>query len=68
MIDNKVKRVLIAYDRDEAGNTAAEKLAPILLENSIDAYRILLPKNMDVNQYALQTSPSQKSLALVIST
>jgi DNA primase len=66
LIDNKIKRVLIAYDRDEAGNTAAEKLAPILLENGIDAFRILLPKNMDVNQYALQVTPAQKSLALVL--
>jgi DNA primase len=66
LISNKVKRVLIAYDRDEAGNTATEKLAPILLENGIDAFRILLPKTMDVNQYALQVTPAQKSLALVI--
>jgi DNA primase len=66
LIDNKVKRVLIAYDRDEAGNTAAEKLAPILLESGIDAFRILLPKNMDVNSYAQQVTPAQKTLALVI--
>ena len=66
LISNKVKRVLIAYDRDEAGNTAAEKLAPILQQNGMDAFRVLLPKNMDVNQYALQVSPPQKSLALVI--
>jgi energy-coupling factor transporter ATP-binding protein EcfA2 len=64
--NNKIKRVLIAYDRDEAGNMAAEKLAPTLLKNGIDAFRILLPKNMDVNQYALQVLPPQKSLALVI--
>ena len=49
LIDNKVRHVLIAYDRDEAGNTAAEKLAPKLLENGVDAFRILLPKDMDVN-------------------
>lgn len=66
LMDNGVKRVLIAYDRDAAGNTAAEKLAPVLLENGIDAFRILLPKTMDVNQYALQVKPAQKSLALVI--
>jgi len=66
LINNKVKRVLIAYDRDEAGNTAAEKLAPILLENGIDTFRILLPKNMDVNSYACQVQPPQKTLALVI--
>ena len=66
LISNKVKRVLIAYDRDEAGNTAAEKLAPVLLENGIDAFRVLLPKNMDVNSYACQVTPPQKTLALVI--
>ena len=66
LIDNGVKRVLIAYDRDEAGNAAAEKLAPVLLENGIDAFRVLLPKNMDVNSYALQVQPPQKTLALVI--
>jgi DNA primase catalytic core len=65
-IDNNIKRVLIAYDRDEAGNKAAEKLAPDLLKNGIDAFRILLPKTMDVNSYACQVTPAQKTLALVI--
>jgi len=35
LIDNKIKRVLIAYDRDEAGNRAAEKLAPVLFTGII---------------------------------
>jgi len=34
-----IKRVLIAYDRDEAGNTGAEKLAKQLNENGMDAFR-----------------------------
>jgi len=66
LIDKKVKRVLIAYDRDDAGNEAAEKLAKLLNKNSIDAYRILFPKGMDANEYALQVKPAQKSLGLVI--
>ena len=61
-----VERVLIAYDRDEAGNQAAETLAKQLTENGIDVFRILLPKGMDVNEYALQVTPAQKSLGLVI--
>jgi len=61
-----IKRVLIAYDRDEAGNTAAEKLAKQLNENGMDAFRILLPKGMDVNEYAQQVTPAAKSLGLVI--
>jgi len=66
LIDKKIQRVLIAYDRDEAGNGAAEKLAKVLNKNNIDAYRILFPKNMDANSYALQVTPAQKSLSLVI--
>ena len=65
-IDKKIQRVLIAYDRDEAGNLAAKKLTLLLNKNNIDAYRILFPKNMDANSYACQVTPAQKSLALVI--
>ncbi len=66
LIALKVKRVLIAYDRDEAGNIAAEKVAKQLNEHGIEAFRVQFPKGMDVNQYACQTQPAQKSLALVI--
>ena len=61
-----IKRVLIAYDRDEAGNAAAEKLAKKLNEHGIDAFRILFPKGMDANDYALQVTPAAKSLGLAI--
>ena len=63
---HNIKRVLIAYDRDDAGNTAAEKLAAKLNENGIDAFRILFPKGMDANEYALQVMPAAKSLGLAI--
>ncbi|MBK8186897.1 MAG: toprim domain-containing protein [Cellvibrio sp.] len=66
LIELKSKRVLIAYDRDEAGNTAAAKVAKLLNENGIDAFRILFPKGMDANEYALKVTPPQQSLALVI--
>jgi DNA primase len=64
--EHGIKRVLIAYDRDEAGNKAAEKLAKLLNENGIDAFRILFPKNMDVNEYAVQVEPAAKSLGIAI--
>ncbi len=66
LISLKIKRVLIAYDRDEAGNVAAEKVAKQLNKNGIDAFRVLFPKGMDANQYAEQMVPPQKALALVI--
>ena len=61
-----IERVLIAYDRDEAGNSAAEKLAKQLIESGIDCYRIQFPKGMDANSYALQVQPASKSLGVAI--
>ncbi|MEJ0037667.1 MAG: CHC2 zinc finger domain-containing protein [Gammaproteobacteria bacterium] len=61
-----VERVLIAYDRDEAGERAAQKLASRLIAEGLDAYRILFPKGMDANEYALKVGPAAKSLGVAI--
>lgn len=61
-----IDKVLIAYDRDQAGNAAAEALAKKLKAKGIHCYRILFPKGTDVNSYAVQVTPADKSLALVI--
>jgi len=60
------ERVLIAYDRDEAGNCAADKLAKQLIDEGLDCYRIHFPKGMDANEYALQVKPAAKSLGVAI--
>jgi DNA primase catalytic core len=60
------RRVLIAYDRDEAGERAAEKLAERLMAEGIGCWRIQFPKGMDANEYALKVTPSAKSLGLAI--
>jgi DNA primase len=61
-----IERVLIAYDRDEAGDRAAEKLTPQLNAAGLDAYRIQFPKGMDANEYALKVGPPAKSLGVAI--
>jgi DNA primase len=61
-----IERVLIAYDRDEAGARAAEKLAVQLLAEGLDCYRIPFPKGMDANEYALKVGPAPKSLSVAI--
>jgi DNA primase catalytic core len=61
-----VERILIAYDRDDAGNNAAEKLSQQLQKEGIASYRINFPKNMDANQYAQEVTPASKSLGVVI--
>jgi DNA primase catalytic core len=63
---NNIKRVLIAYDRDKAGDSAADELSKKLNSQGMDTYRILFPKNMDANEYALSVKPAAKSLGIVI--
>lgn len=61
-----IERVLIAYDRDAAGDAAAAKLAKQLMAIGIACYRIQFPKGMDANAYAQHVQPATKSLGLVI--
>ena len=61
-----IERVLIAYDRDQAGNTAADKLAKQLQQSGFACYRLNFPKGMDANSYALEVTPANKSLGVVI--
>ena len=60
------KRVLIAYDRDEAGDRGAEKHAALLMQAGIECWRIQFPKGIDANEYALKLRPAVKSLGLLI--
>ena len=47
------KRVWIAYDRDDAGESAAAVLAEELMAGGIECWRVQFPKGMDANEYAL---------------
>jgi len=60
------ERVLIAYDRDTAGEKAATKLAEKLIAEGIECWRIEFPKGMDANEYALKVTPAAKSLGMAI--
>jgi DNA primase catalytic core len=60
------ERVYVAYDRDDAGDRAAEKLATELAEMGIEVMRVVFPKGMDANEYALKVGPAEKSLGLVL--
>lgn len=49
-----IARVLIAYDRDQAGDRASAELAQGLQEEGFACFRLLFPQGMDVNQYAVE--------------
>lgn len=61
-----LERVLIAYDRDEAGDRAAEALAKTLQQEGFECFRILFPKGLDANEHALKAQPASKSLGMAI--
>ena len=58
--------VWIAYDRDEAGDAAAERLKEELLKLGIASHRVLFPKGMDANEYARKVTPAEQSLAVLL--
>lgn len=66
LVEAGVRTVFIAFDRDAAGEAGAEKVAAQLNERGIDAFRVLFPKGMDANEYALKVAPAAKSLDLVL--
>ena len=60
------ERVYIAYDRDEAGDKAAAKLAEELIEMGIECFRVQFHKGMDANEYALKVTPAARSLGVLL--
>jgi DNA primase catalytic core len=61
-----VEQVLIAFDRDEAGDKGAEKVAKVLVDNGMSCYRVQFPRGMDANEYARKMSPAGKALELAL--
>jgi len=60
------EHVLIAYDRDDAGDRAADALATKLLAEGIGVSRIEFPKGMDANAYAMKVQPASRSLSVLV--
>ena len=63
-----IQQVWIAYDRDDAGDAAAQRLKEELLKLGIGSHRVLFPKGMDANEYALKVKPASQSLAVLLNS
>ena len=63
---HQVARVLVAYDRDDAGDAAAAKIIERLRGEDIECARVLFPRGMDANSYALKVQPAAKALRVVV--
>ena len=71
--NSNIKRVLIAFDNDNAGNHGADEAAKKLNAVGIDAFRIKFPTGQDANEYASKLQmgldkdePGHASLGLAI--
>lgn len=49
---NNVRRVLLAFDADEAGDNAATKLAKSLMGEGVECFRVQFPAGADANDVA----------------
>jgi len=62
------KRIYIAYDRDEAGERAAEKHAEELIAMGIECFRVQFPRGQDANEFALKQQPAAKWLGMSLTS
>ena len=60
--------IAIAYDRDEAGDKAAEKLAKRLRAEGFLCRRVRFPHGMDANDYICRMQPARTALKLLLDT
>jgi DNA primase len=52
LTNSSVRRVLVAFDRDDAGDKAARRVAGLLMSHGIECFRIELPRGSDLNDVA----------------
>jgi DNA primase catalytic core len=62
----QVRRVLIAYDRDDAGDSAARELAAELTASGTECFRIEFPAGADANDVAVSSRNATDALGRAI--
>ncbi len=65
---HKTQKVYLAYDRDKAGDRAAERDASRLQSIGIECFRVRFPAGHDANEYALKVTPATKSLGVLLNS
>lgn len=66
VVEHGVRRVLIAFDADTAGDTGAKTLAAELAAVGIESYRVELPRGADVNEVAVGAKNPTDALGRVL--
>lgn len=65
-IENDIRRVLIAFYRDEKANLAAKDIANRLIKKGIEVFQVHLPQGLSVNAYALKMNSPKEALGSII--
>lgn len=65
---HKTQKIYLAYDRDKAGDRAAEREAERLQSIGIECFRVRFPAGHDANEYALKVTPAGKSLGVLLNS
>lgn len=63
---HEIERCYIAFDRDEAGDRGAARVAEKLMTTGVECFRVLFPKGMDPNDAVRKMHPAEKTLGLFI--
>ncbi len=62
LIEHRVKRVLVAFDSDDAGDRGAKALSQELSATGVEVFRVELPRGADVNDVAAEAKNPQETL------
>jgi DNA primase len=63
---HEIEKCYIAFDRDEAGDRGAARVAEKLMAAGVECFRVLFPKGMDTNDAVRKMHPAEKTLGLFI--
>jgi DNA primase len=63
---HEIEKCYIAFDRDEAGDRGARRVAEKLMGAGVECFRVLFPKGMDANDVVRKMKPAEKALGLFL--
>ena len=63
---HEIEKCYIAFDRDEAGDRGARRVAEKLMAAGVECFRVLFPKRMDANDVVRKMKPAEKALGLFL--
>ena len=64
--DSGVRRVLLAFDADPAGDKAAVKLSAQMIAEGMEVFRVEFPKGFDANDVAVQSTEPADALGRLL--